>query len=151
MIDFRIKEMFLDRDQVINAVSKARRAALAKFGAFVRRTAQRSIRRGRGSSPPGQPPTSHAGTLRRLIFFGYDQAAESVVVGPVQFGEGTAPSALEYGGESMVTTGGRGLVKQGRKVRERKRLVSYKPRPFMVPALDENIPKFPGLFDNSIR
>jgi len=36
----------------------------------------------KGVPAPGSLPSSHVGTLRRLIFFGYDLSARSVVIGP---------------------------------------------------------------------
>lgn len=102
MITMRIKDMFFDRHVVIAAVDNAKRKVLSKAGAFIRTTARTSIRKRKGTAPPGKPPYSHEGSLRKLILFGYDRASDSVVVGPVGFARSTAPRALEHGGETVV-------------------------------------------------
>jgi hypothetical protein len=84
-----------------------KRKALARAGAYVRRTAANSIKRARrdsdGSfkpSPPGQPPRSRTGLLKRFLLFSYDDRSDSVVVGPVRISSlsGQAPMLLEFGG-----------------------------------------------------
>lgn len=143
MIDFRIKDLFFDRGPIMRAVDKARRAALSKAGAFIRTTARNSMRRCKGSAPPGQPPHVHRGTLRRLIFFGYDRASDSVVVGPVGFRKSTAPNVLEFGGSTKVKT-----RRRGRFVTQRARVET---RPYMGPALAKERPKLPRMWAGSIR
>lgn len=143
MITMRIKDMFFDRAAVVRAVDGAERKVLSKAGAFIRTAARTSIRKRKGSSPAGKPPHSHEGSLRRLILFGYDKAADSVVVGPVGFKKSVAPNVLEYGGDTVVLrrTGGR-LTSQ------RVKIVA---RPYMAPALEQERPKLPLLWRNSIR
>lgn len=143
MIEMRFKLEFFDSAKVERAVGRARRRALSKAGAFVRQSAKTSIRKRRGSAPPGKPPHSHEGSLRRLIFFGYDRSTDSVVVGPVPFRAGTAPRALEFGGPTVVQRRRRGRV-----VRRRTRI---EPRPFMAPALERETPNLPKAFRNSVR
>lgn len=143
MFDFRIKDLFFDRGPIMRAVSKSRRAALSKAGAFVRTTARNSMRRRKGSAAPGEPPNVHKGTLRRLIFFGFDRASDSVVVGPVGFRASTAPNVLEFGGKATLVRRRRGMV-----VRER---ATYESRPFMGPALEKERPKLPQLWAGSVR
>lgn len=146
MITMRIKDMFFDRATVIRAVDGAKRAVLSKAGAFIRTAARTSIRKRKASAPAGKPPHSHEGSLRRLILFGYDKPADSVVVGPVGFKKSVAPNVLEYGGETVVLSrvGGRGGRLTSRKVK-------IAARPFMVPALEKERPKLPLLWRNSIR
>lgn len=143
MIDFRVKDLFFDRGTVKRAVDKAKRAVLAKAAAFIRTTARHSIRTRKGSAPPGQPPHSHKGTLRRLIFFGYDRSSDSMVVGPVGFRRSTAPNVLEFGGKATLVRRRRGKL-----VRER---AAYDSRPFMGPALQKERPKLPSRWANSLR
>jgi len=76
MIDMRIKHMFFDRPRVVAAVDRTKRKALSRGGAFVRQSAKTSIRKRKGSAPPGKPPRSHEGSLRRLILFGYDRRTD---------------------------------------------------------------------------
>jgi hypothetical protein len=143
MITMRIKDVFFDRHVVMRAMDSAKRKVLSKAGAFIRTAAKTSIRKRKGTAPPGRPPHSHEGSLRKLILFGYDRSSDSVVVGPVGFKRGTAPRALEHGGETVVRS------------RKRGRLVSRKvkiaARPFMAPALEKERPKLPLLWRNSIR
>jgi hypothetical protein len=84
------KGSFFDRESVIKAEDAASRKTLSKFGAFVRRRAQTSIRPRRDVSQPGQPPSSHVGTLRKMIFFAYDKDRRSVVIGPTLLKAGAA-------------------------------------------------------------
>lgn len=146
MINMRIKDMFFDRHVVIAAVDNAKRKVLSKAGAFIRTAAKTSIRKRKGSAPPGAPPHSHEGSLRRLILFGYDKPNDSVVVGPVGFKKSDAPSVLEYGGDTIVLrrVGGRGGKLTSQKVK-------IAPRPYMAPALEKQRPKLPLLWRNSVR
>ncbi len=138
-------DMFFDTDRVKRAGGAAARRNLSKAGAFVRTAARSSIRKRKAISAPGQPPSSHTGLLRKFIFFGYDAARKTVVVGPMRLNQkiGAAPEALEHGGTSIVLGGRRG--------KRRKRRIRVKPRPYMGPAMQKEAPKFAGLWANSIR
>ncbi len=139
----RIKDLFFDRAAVTDAVDAAKRKVLSKAGAFIRTAARTSIRNRKGSAPPGKPPHSHEGSLRRLILFGYDRASDSVVVGPVGFKRSSAPNVLEYGGPATVM--------RRRGGRRESRTVKIAARPYMGPALDRERPKLPLLWRNSVR
>lgn len=142
MIGFEIKRMFFDRQAVISKVDAATRRVLSKFGAFVRRSAKSSIRKRKKPAPPGQPPSSHTGLLKKFIFFGYDAARQSVVIGPTrlnQKGRGEAPPLLEYGGKAT-------LVRRGKKKR-----VTYQARPYMGPAFEKEKPQLPAMWRGSIK
>jgi hypothetical protein len=102
VITMRIKDMFFDRARRHGGGRWAKRKVLSKAGAFIRTAAKTSIRKRKGSAPPGAPPHSHEGSLRRLILFGYDKPNDSVVVGPVGFKKSVAPNVLEYGGDTVV-------------------------------------------------
>jgi len=106
MIEMQMKLLFFDAPRVKRAVDAATHQALSRAGAFIRQGAKTSIRKRRGISRAGEPPHSHAGHLRRLIFFGYDPVTESVVIGPMPFRKGEAPHLLEYGG-TVVRRGDR--------------------------------------------
>jgi hypothetical protein len=141
MIGFDIKRMFFDRQAVISKVDAATRRVLSKFGAFVRRSAKSSIRKRKKPAPPGQPPSSHTGLLKKFIFFGYDAARQSVVIGPTrlnQKGRGEAPPLLEYGGKAT-------LVRRGKK-----KHVTYQARPYMGPAFEKEKPQLPAMWRGSI-
>lgn len=142
MIDLSIKDMFFDRPAVLKAAGRARIKSLSKAGAFIRTRSKTSIRKRKGSSPPGTPPHSHTGLLRKHIYFGYDRLSESVVVGPAKIKKGQAPRALELGQRSEVTS-----YRKGRKIQ---RTVGIRKRPYMLPALQKEKANFPELWLNSI-
>ena len=141
MIGMVTKSMFFDRKAVTSAVDRATRKVLSAFGAFVRTAAKHSIRKRKAVSQPGQPPSSHVGHLRRLIFFGYDPARKSVVIGPTPFrSEVEAPPLLEYGGRALCKD------RKGKRV-----TATYRPRPFMTPAFENEKTKLPALWAGSVR
>lgn len=136
----QIKKMFFDRKSVLAATDKATRAALSRFGAFVRTRSRTSIRTKKGISPPGSPPYSHRGTLKKGILFSFDPERRSVVIGPTQMGRsGDGARVLEEGGTSRVpgVRGGRPLT--------------YQARPYMKPAFDAELPKAIQQFKGLIR
>ena len=140
-VTWDIQRLFFDRKAVTGAVDRATRRVLSRFGAFVRTTAKHSIRKRKAISQPGNPPSSHVGHLRRLIFFGYEPAARSVVIGPTPFrGPAEAPPLLEYGGAA------RRRDRKGKVVR-----AVYRPRPFMGPAFEAERPKLPTMWANSVK
>jgi len=140
-VAMRINAMFFDQKAVRSATDRATRKVLSRFGAYVRTAARSSIRRRKAVSPPGQPPSSHVGTLRRLIFFGYDTAKRSVVVGPTPFDDKVeAPPLLEYGGRA-----------RRKDRRGRVRVATYRPRPFMGPAFEREKTKLPAMWAGSVK
>ena len=150
-VGFNKKQFFFDRQIVIDAVGRASAKNLSKAGSFIRRSARSSLRRRKKVSPPGEPPSVHTqdrvATLKN-IWFVFDPAQRSVVVGPLKLNgsrlEGsnrqTVPSLHELGGTAVV--GGR---------RKRKRRAKYAHRPFMGPAMERELPKFAGLWANSVK
>jgi len=139
MFGFEITKLFFDKKAVTSRTDRTTRRVLSRFGAFVRRTARQSIRKRKKPAPPGKPPSSHIGLLKKFIFFGYDPRPRkrSVVIGPVQLtqkGRGEAPALLEHGG----------MGKAGKK------RVRYRPRPFMVPAFEKEQPKLPAMWRDSV-
>ena len=100
---FDVKKMFFDRRAVIDAIGRASAKVLSRAGAFIQRRAKSSIRKRKRASRPGEPPSSHVGTLRNLIYFGFDTGKRSVVVGPTPLGMiGIVPPTLEFGGPTAV-------------------------------------------------
>jgi hypothetical protein len=138
-------DMFFDTDRVKRAADTATRKVLSKAGAFIRTAAKSSIRKRKAISAPGQPPSSHTGLLKRFIFFGYDADRKTVVVGPMRLNQkiGAAPEALEHGGPSTVVSGLRG--------KRRKRRIRIAARPYMGPAMVKEMPKFQGIWAQSVR
>lgn len=130
------KSGFFDRALVQRSVDRASRKVLSRFGAFVRQRAKSSIRRRRGTSQPGRPPHSHAGLLRRFIFFSYDSGRRSVVIGPTLLrASSAAPRLLEHGGS----------------IRRKRRQLRYRPRPFMGPAFEREKSQLPKLWRDSVK
>lgn len=122
-------------------VKDGTKSALSRFGAFVRTSAQRSMRPGgkkNAIAAPGTPPRTHTGLLRKLIWFGYDDSTDSVVVGPKRFNSSgrPVPQVLEQGGPGKTSKGVPAI---------------YRKFPFMAPALTAEQDKFAGLFEGAIR
>ena len=133
-----LKKNFFDRKKIKGRVDVRTRRVLSKFGSFVRRSAQHSIRPSKRTSPPGKPPFSHSGKLRKKIFFMYDPKRRSVVIGPIIFPgkTGKALPALEYGGKTDMPSGD---------------IIKIEARPFMGPAFNANLSVVPSLWANSIK
>ena len=179
-----VKRSFFDADRVLKSMDRATRRVLSKGGAFVRQRAKTSIRYRKDPAPPGRPPSAHktgmrtktnrktgvtkrqaSSPLRDLIFFAYDDASKSVVIGPVIFPSAArkgTPPRLEYGGTSpglrRVPIAGvperdsRGrFVPLGLRTKLVPAVFSYEPRPFMRPALAAELPKILEGFRNSLR
>lgn len=151
------KEGFFDQDKVKQSLNEATYQNLLKAGAYIMRTAKQSMRFSKKSADPGKPPKAHVGLIKegeRSVIFGYDFDARSVVVGPTPINKPTgAPRTLEFGGDVMFTRrwrkGKRG--KPGWSWDVSPYPVHISPRPFMDPAMKENLPKFPALWANSVR
>ncbi len=145
MIGTRMKALFFDAPAVVRSVDAATRRVLSRFGAFVRSSARQSMRRRKAASPPGSPPSVHKGQIKKFLWFAYDPARRSVVIGPEALpgGKAIAPEVLEYGGTERIKTG---TTKRRKTVTAR-----YAARPFMGPALAKERPKLPGLWANSVK
>lgn len=154
------KATFFDRPAVLRAVDAKTRRVLSQYGAFTRRTARRSLRKRKGASAPGNPPHTHEGSLKRLIFFSYDARRRSVVIGPVPFGDGRAPSLLEHGGTTTLRNAMIPVEVRDRRTGVTKRVfrrytgrATYAPRPFMGPAGEAELrnPKIAAMWRDSIK
>lgn len=145
----KMTDLFFDSAKVMSAVSKERRQAMSKSGAFVRRAARQSMRKSPRASAPGRPPNRHENPLLySRLFFAYDPATRSVVIGSeglTGFASPGAPSTLEFGGQVVVPRRRRG----GRAVQSRAATVA--PRPYMGPALAKEAPKLAEPWANALR
>jgi hypothetical protein len=147
---FAINELkggFFDAAAVLKEMDKVQKKTLSRFGAYARRRMKSSLKYKSGKSSPGGPPNVHrtrgynkvkrdrktgatskqpVSPLRELIYFAYDAATGSVVVGPVKFGGsgGKAPGLLERGGSGSFRDAATGEIKRG----------VWAPRPFVRPA-----------------
>jgi hypothetical protein len=165
------KSRFFDSPIVKQAVDQTTRRVLSRFGAFVRTRARSSIRKRKGASQPGSPPSSHAGTLRRFLYFAFDVRRRSVIIGPAATNQvffdgdgkptsGTVPQVLEEGGEIQVLEWFRNGAWTRADLRSRRRLaerqtrlrkVKIAARPYMGPAFQAELPRADELWRNSVR
>lgn len=126
----KITKAFFDSKKVIDELDKKTHYVLNRFGGTVRKTAQRSMRTRKGTSPSGSPPYSHGDKkLKKFLYYSYDRANKIVVIGPVKFGRTASlhvPSTLEHGGTITVQTKKGSIEKV------------YPERPYMNPAFMEH-------------
>lgn len=148
------KDWFFDRAIVADAVDKATKKVLSMQGAYVRTAARHRIKAAAPGvhAKPGESPKSHEGSLKRFLYFAFNPANQSVLVGPQISGKSMArskpiPAVLEYGGMARVPiakaspTGG---------VDVEWKTVNLKPRPFMGPALEASKPKLAEFWKNAV-
>lgn len=138
-------KIVMEAAKVIRAADRAAVGVLKKFGSFVRRTARQSIRKRKRATDPGKPPASRTGLLKKTIIFSADPIRRSVIIGPMKINRPSkdALEALEYGGMATIAKGSRSRPRLERKY--------IRARPFMGPAMDENLPKLPGMWLDSIK
>ncbi len=147
-VNMRMRRFSFRPRVVMNAVDRARRRNLTRLGGWIRKTARRSILKRKSTSAPGKPPSSHVGRLKNLIFYAFDEAQFSVVIGAMLWGGAKfrgsrrAPELLEHGGVTSRSRRGR-----------RPRRMRYRPRPFMGPALGKAVSedKLAQVWRNSVR
>lgn len=162
---------FFDRAAVRAMTDRHTRRALGHAGGYLRRVARNSMKVRRGASPPGKPPHAHTRLLKDFIFYAYDPAAESVVVGPVRTNQvffsadrrpirGTVPGVLEHGGQVRVLEvevrpgywrrGDLRSLRRNATRPQRLRTVTIAPRPYMQPALAATTKKLPSIWAGSV-
>jgi hypothetical protein len=118
-------------EKVTKAVDRSTFKNLGHAAARISKDAKASLERAEGPSAPGTPPHTHRGAyLRRAIRFDNDRKAQEAVIGPMESIVGTAGSAHEHGGEYKGQT--------------------FPERPFMVPALEQNLDRFASEWAGSI-
>ena len=120
----------LEPRRLFAAVARGSLDALRRAGAYVRRAARHQVRTSENPSPPGSPPHSRAGALKRSILFGVDKPAQAVLIGPAESLIGTSMAAHEFG---------------GRYKRER-----YPRRPLMGPTLQSTAPKLASFWRDAV-
>lgn len=149
-----------DPRELLKRVDKAKAKVLKGQAAFVRTAAKSSIRKRKRYSAPGKPPSSHAGHLRRLIYFDFDRKSDDMIIGPLIFGgakrtgavanvikveaHDTVPNTLEFGGTVTVT-------RRTGWLRTQKRVRHVKTRPFMRPALIKGLDDFVRKWKDSVK
>ena len=120
-------------DRVTKGVNNSLLETFGDAARLMRAIARNSIKRRSGNryADPGQPPKTRYGSIRNSILFDIDKKRQEALIGPVYSRIGPVAAAHEYGGF----------------FRRRR----YDARPFMRPALDKLIPRFPKLWRYSIR
>ncbi|TWT63193.1 hypothetical protein [Rubinisphaera italica] len=147
-------DQFFDRRGQMAGIQRKKFKYLRRAGGTIRLIAKRSIRKRKAISTPGTPPSSHEGSLRKSIFYGLDKMNESAVIGPSAAwrqadsgGTLRGASLLEFGG----VTWGPAMWIPGEKKKDNWIRIpagprTYRPRPFMDPALDEAEPRLAKMF-----
>lgn len=160
-VDYSIKYLFFDREEIQRQVDRGKLKALSKIGAYVRKRARTDVlRRRKAVSAPGEPPSVHSNdstTSLKNILFGLGDDKESVLIGPVKLTGSrrignsavhslfNVPEKLEHGGQAQIlqavdSDSGKLLTYIPRRlrgrVRFRSRSVNIAARPFMSVALE---------------
>ena len=152
MVGFNQKQMFFDRQAVIDVVGRANAKNLSRAGSFIRRSARSSLRRRKRVSEPGQPPSVHTqdrvATLKN-IWFVFERRRASVVVGPLLLNGSTLRGSNRSTVPELHELGGSAVLESRKK--KRRRRARYAARPFMGPAMKRELPKFEGLWANSVK
>lgn len=120
-----------DEEKVLSKVKNGNIKALRGAGAYVRKAARNAVSRSKKSSPPGTPPHTRRGLLKRSILFGVEKSRMAVVIGPAKSLIGISMTAHEFGGM----------------YRRRK----YPKRPLMGPTLEKAAPRLPALWADSVK
>ena len=126
--------------KVAKAVRKAAWDALRRLGFLIRAKAQSEIEVSDKPSTPGEPPHTRNKRLPKSILYATpDEGPPSVIAGPAKNLIGTLGGVLESGGESLVQD-----------AHPTKPPATIEERPFMGPALAEEIGELPGLLANKL-
>lgn len=115
---------------VAKAAQRESAKAIGRAAGRIRKTAIASISRGQEASAPGSPPNTRRGQLKRAIRFDVNRESLEAVIGPMESMVGTSAAAHEFGEEYKGQ--------------------DYPERPFMGPALDDNITAFAEEFSGTI-
>ena len=157
-IEWNLKEL-------LGKVKEAKKDWLYKAGAYLRKAARNSIKKGRTikktifnsfgvpqtivenvSSNQGEPPRDFNG-WRRTFHFEVDNTSEIVAVGPIA-GRSRIPPLHEYGGTGLIKW--REIDRQG-KWHTMTRSKQYAPRPTMEPALEKSKTTISKFWTNAIK
>lgn len=134
----RVRVDFRETKALLARLDMLARKALVAQGSYIRNVAKKSMGDSPRPSPPGKPPRRITGLLANFLFWSYDPAAASVVVGPAAIKPNAiVPRILEEGGDEMAH------VKVGTAWQDK--TVHIAARPYMAPALaisQERLPEF---------
>lgn len=146
--------VFWDHRELIEQAQKAKARVMKRAGGLVRGIMRRSIKNRKDPSPVGTPPSAHTkgGGIKNLIFWDYDPATESVIIGPALKSDAMSnlapvPGTLERGGRSRIK-----LSKAlKRKLGKETIVATIRPRPFAAPALKAFETSYPELWEGAIN
>lgn len=141
---FKLDRVTVKAERVIAQAERANARPLFKIAGFIRNTAKRSMRKRKGPSAPGTPPSAHDGDrygrgflLRTLMSFDVDRKNLTTTVGPKRLRSKTlgkvrarkpVPNLHEFGGVLRV---------EGKKPGATPERVKFPARPYMAPALEK--------------
>lgn len=130
MVKFDIKlERFRDKETGA-FVSGQMFRNIFHAAASIAKDARRTIRNSPNPAPPGSPPRSRRGLLRRAIRYHADARQQVAVIGPMASVVDQAAAVHEFGGSYKGE--------------------QYPARPFMRPALERNLHRLGGSFTGSV-
>lgn len=149
MLKLKMKLDMKDLTKVLSKEKKGKATSLKHAGAIIRKAAQQSLTPSNGKpSRPGNPPHTKSGKLKKSILFDVDGNGVAVI-GPAKKSHGFYGNIHEFGGSFVV-----GQKKRGRKNKDggdRKGMkMNFPKRPFMKPALENNLDKLPLCFQGRI-
>lgn len=157
MISLRVSTRnfrFAEKPIYIKTLTESHREFLNRSGGFVRKVAERSMRRGKISKRNGKKLHAPANVaprywgdakLRRSIAFRITPDNRSVYIQPTRWPGSKVPDILE--------TGGRSYYEEFDEASRRwvKRPVNVKPHPYMNPAREKLQPTMRKIWEDSFR
>lgn len=138
---------------LIKTLTEAHREYLNRAGGFVKKYAERSMRRGSVSkrtgrrlrSKPGRPPRKYRGDLVTTMHYRIAPNNRSVAIRPKRYPGSKVADILEAGGRTTIydydPSVGAGI----------ERPVTLAPRPYMNPAKEKVEPTLAKIWEDSFR
>jgi len=117
----------LEKQKVLKRSRASSITSLGHAGAYIRGIAKKSIKVSPMPAPPGKPPRSRKGQLKRAILFAVEKVPGRVVIGPTATNVGRIGHTHEFGGTEppkkrkarkpnwKLVVGGHGPVRKGSK------------------------------------
>ena len=149
MIKVNYKVFFNDKN-ILKYITPAEKRVMSRQGSYVRSLMRSSMKSRTGkkskyiASPPGTPPYNHVRggfSIRSRIFFQFDTASRSVVIG-------VDDSRNKIG--ELHDKGGKRRIRAKIKGRIQTVTAKYPDRPFTIPALKKAQPKLTLFWEDQI-
>lgn len=135
-IDCNLSEIIIDPD-FLAAIARGKRSSLGKMGTWMRRGVRNLLKRRKRVAGENEPPSIHSPEPNlSTVLWDVDQGNDMVSVGPVR----TPGSRTGQPVAALMERGGRAVIldRRGRPI-----TATYRPHPFMLPALDAVTPNLP--------